>query len=267
MFPELFHLGPIQLHSYGAMMAIAFLVGTALGLKEAKRLGLDEDKLLNVILVSLVAAILGARALYVMEHLQQFRREWGSVLALWQGGLTLYGGIVAGSFAGLVAARRMGLPRWKVADALTPALAIGTMFGRVGCFLNGCCYGKPTLMPWGVRFPHDSFAALEYGDTPVQPSQLYNAAVGLVLFLVLWLRRKSFRVPGVMFWTFIMAFALARVGLDMTRTYETESILLRTPWLELTESQITSIAMALFGMLMIMRLRNAAPPAPVAPKS
>lgn len=267
MFPELFQLGPIHLHSFGAMMAIAFLVGTALGLSEAKRLGLDEDKLLNVILITLIASILGARALYVMEHLQQFRREWGSVLAMWQGGLTLYGGIVAGTFAGLVAARRMGLPRWLVADALAPSLAIGIMFGRIGCFLNGCCYGRPTLMPWGVRFPRESFAALEFGDTPVQPSQLYNAAIALALFLIFWTRRRHFRVPGVMFWTFIMVFALARGGIDLTRTYEAESILMRTPWLELTESQITSLAMALFALLMIMRLRKAAPAALVVPRS
>lgn len=259
MFPELFQLGPIHLHSYGAMMAIAFLVGTSLGLREAKRLGLDEDRLVNVILVTLVAAILGARALYVMEHLQQFRREWGSVVALWQGGLTLYGGIVAGTFAGLVTAKRLGLPRWLVADALAPSLALGTMFGRIGCFLNGCCYGRPTTLPWGVHFPRESFAFLEFGDTPVQPSQLYNAAVGLILFAVLWTRRKHFKVPGVLFWTFIICFALARIGVDLTRNYEAEAVLMKTPWLDLTESQITSIAMALFGALMIIRLRHAGP--------
>ena len=259
MHPEIFSLGPLHLHSYGAMMALAFLVGTALGLREAKRLGLDEDALVNVILVTLVASILGARALYVMEHLQQFRREWGSVLALWQGGLTLYGGIAAGTFAGLVTAKRLGLPRWVVADALTPSLALGTMFGRIGCFLNGCCYGRPTTLPWGVHFPRESFAFLEFGDTPVHPSQLYNAAVGLVLFLVLWFTRKRFRVPGVMFWSFIIAFAFARIGIDLTRNYEIESVLMRTPWFELTESQITSIAMMLFGVLMILRLRLAGP--------
>ena len=142
MFPELFQLGPIHLHSYGAMMAIAFLVGTSLGLREAKRLGLDEDKLVNVILVTLVAAILGARALYVMEHLQQFRREWGSVVALWQGGLTLYGGIVAGTFAGLVTAKRLGLPRWLVADALAPSLAL-----EPGPRFAGCACWPPVCLP------------------------------------------------------------------------------------------------------------------------
>ncbi len=259
MHPDLLNLGPLHIRSYGLMMAVAFLVGTWLGLVEARRRGLDEDKLVNVILITLVASILGARLLYVMEHLQEFRREWGSVFALWQGGLTLYGGLTAGVFAGLLAARRFGLPMWLVADALTPSLALGTMFGRVGCFLNGCCYGKPTLLPWGVHFPHDSFAYLEFGDTPVHPSQLYNALVGLVLFAALWFSRKRFRVPGVMFWSFIILFGLMRLPIDMTRAYESEAVLLRMGVLELTESQIMSVGMVLFGALMIARLRRAAP--------
>ncbi len=259
MHPDLLNLGPLHIRSYGLMMAVAFLVGTWLGLVEARRRGLDEDKLVNVILITLIASILGARLLYVMEHLQEFRREWGSVFALWQGGLTLYGGLTAGVFAGLLAARRFGLPMWLVADALTPSLALGTMFGRVGCFLNGCCYGKPTLLPWGVHFPHDSFAYLEFGDTPVHPSQLYNALVGLVLFAALWFSRKRFRVPGVMFWSFIILFGLMRLPIDMTRAYESEAVLLRMGVLELTESQIMSVGMVLFGALMIARLRRAAP--------
>ena len=153
MYPEVAQWGVIHLRSYGLMLAMAFLIGTWLGLREARRLGLDEDKLVNVILIVLVASVLGARALYVMEHVQEFRREWGSVVALWQGGLTLYGGIVAGTAAGLMAARRFGLPRWSVADALTPSLALGAGIGRIGCHLNGCCYGRTvafgqTLPAW-----------------------------------------------------------------------------------------------------------------------
>jgi phosphatidylglycerol:prolipoprotein diacylglycerol transferase len=212
-----------------------------------------------VILVTLVASVLGARLLYVLEHLAEFRREWTSALALWQGGLTLYGGIVAGTFAGLLAARRMGLPVWVVADALTPALALGTVFGRVGCFLNGCCYGQPTSRPWGVVFPRDSFAYLEFGDRPVHPSQLYNALAGLLLFAVFQLLRKRMRVPGVLFWSFVAAFALVRIPLDLTRAYEVNAVLLRVGAVEVTESQLMSVGLALFAVLMILRLRRAVP--------
>jgi phosphatidylglycerol:prolipoprotein diacylglycerol transferase len=259
MFPELFHVGPLHLRSYGVMMAVAFLVGTWLSLIEARRLRLDEDKLVNVILVTLIASVFGARMLYVIEHLQEFRREWGSALALWQGGLTLYGGVVAGTFAGLVAARRFGLPMWVVADALTPAFALGTMFGRVGCYLNGCCYGHPTELPIGVVFPPDSFAGLEYGAVPVHPSQLYNAAAGLLLFAVTWALRKRVTVPGTLFWGFLVGFSLLRIPLDLTRSYEPEAVLLHLGAWDVTESQLTSFALAMFGLLMLVRLRRAAP--------
>jgi len=258
MHPEVLQLGPLHLRSYGVFMAIAFVVGTFLGLRESRRLGLDEDKVVNVILVTLIASVFGARLLYVLEHLPEFRREWTSALALWQGGLTLYGGIVSGTFAGLVAARRMGLPVWILADALTPSLALGTMFGRIGCFLNGCCYGQPTAQPWGVVFPRDSFAYLEFGDQPVHPSQLYNALAGLVLFAIFQATRGRFRVPGVMFWLFIAVFALVRIPLDLTRAYEANAVLVRVGTFDITESQVMSGGMALFALLMILRLRREA---------
>src|SRR5262249_61617666 len=110
MYPEIFHIGFIHLRSYGLMMAVAFVVGTFLALRESRRLGLDEDKVVNVILVTLIASVLGARMLYVLEHLPEFRREWTSVLALWQGGLTLYGGVAGGEVAGAGAARRPQAP-------------------------------------------------------------------------------------------------------------------------------------------------------------
>ena len=258
MYSEVFQWGFIHIRSYGVMLAIAFLVGTWLGLREARRRGLDEERMMTVILVSLVAAVLGARGLYVIEHLEEFRHQWASVVALWQGGLTLYGGIVAGTLAGLWTARRAGLSMWSVADALAPSIALGTMFGRVGCFLNGCCYGRPTLMPWGIVYPPDSFAGLEFGEAPIHPAQLYFAGGGLVLFVVLWLIRRRVTTPGVLFWTFIVMFTLVRVALDFTRAYEPSAVFTEIGGNEVTESQILSLAMALFGLLMIVRLRRRA---------
>lgn len=255
MHPELFHVGVLHLRSFGFMMAVAFLFGTWLGLREAKRLGLDEDRLVNVILITLIASVIGARGLYVLEHLAEFRRSWGSVFALWEGGLTLYGGIVAGTFAGLVAAKRMGLSPWRTADALAPSLAIGVAFGRVGCFLNGCCYGRPTSLPIGVRFPPGSFAALEFGDQPVHPSQLYNSAAALVLFAVLWWARRRVRTAGVLFWSFVALFAIVRILIDFTRSYEAEAVVLRGA-VPVTESQATSFVLALFAAMMIVRLQR-----------
>lgn len=272
MFPEVVSYGVLHVRSYGLMLAIAFLVGTWLGLKEARRLRLDPDNLVTVVLVTLVSSVIGARLLYVLEHLNEFSGEWGSILAVWQGGLTLYGGVIAGAFAALVTARRLGMPMWSVADALTPSLALGTMFGRFGCFLNGCCYGRPTRMPWGVVYPPDSFAGLEFGDAPIHPAQIYNALFGLALFVVMWSLRTRVRVAGSLFWSFIVAFALGRIVLDFFRAYEPSARLIPVgPW-SITESQLTSLALALFGVLMLFRLRRgdaklAIPvPSPAAPR-
>jgi phosphatidylglycerol:prolipoprotein diacylglycerol transferase len=258
VYPEVFHWGILHVRSYGLLLAVAFLAGTWLSLREARRLSLDEDRLVTVILVVLVSSVVGARALYVLEHVQTFRREWGSALAIWQGGLTLYGGVVAGTVAGLVTARQLGMPMWTVADALAPALALGTTLGRVGCYLNGCCYGVPTSLPWGVVFPADSFAGLEFGNAPVHPSQLYFALAGLVLFALVWLLRTRLKVPGSLFWFFLALFALVRIPLDATRAYDAEATLLTLPAFEVKESQVTSFALALFSTLMILRLRRLA---------
>jgi phosphatidylglycerol:prolipoprotein diacylglycerol transferase len=258
VYPDLLDLGPFHVRSYGLMLAVAFLVGTWLALREARRLLLDEDRLVTVILVTLVASVLGARMLYVMEHLEDFRRQWSGVFALWEGGLTLYGGIAAGTVAGLLAARRAGLPMWTVADALTPSLALGTMFGRVGCYLNGCCYGRPTTLPWGVTFPGDSFAGLEFGNAAVHPAQLYAALAGLGLFAATWAVRRRLRVPGTLFWGFVAAFALVRIPLDLTRAYEPSAVVATVAGVAVTESQLTSVAMALFALLMRARLARGA---------
>jgi phosphatidylglycerol:prolipoprotein diacylglycerol transferase len=259
MHPEIAEWGFIHIRAYGLMLAIAFLVGTWLSLREARRLSLDEDKLVTMILVVLVSSVVGARMLYVIEHLQEFRREWGSVLAVWQGGLTLYGGVVGGTIGGLTAARKLGLPMWTAADALTPGFALGTMFGRVGCFLNGCCYGRPTGAPWGVVFPPDSFAGLEFGHTPVHPSQLYFALAGLALFVLAMALRTRLAVPGTLFWSIVMLFALVRIPLDLTRSYEPEATLIHAGGVTVTESQLVSFVLALFALLMILRRRRAAP--------
>jgi phosphatidylglycerol:prolipoprotein diacylglycerol transferase len=237
-------------------MAVAFLFGTWLATREARRLNLDEDKVVTVILAALVAGVLGARMLYVLEHVAEFRREWGNVLALWQGGLTLYGGMVAGVFAGLLVARRLGLPIWVTADALAPSLAIGGAIGRVGCFLNGCCYGRPTHLPWGVTFPPDSFAGLDFGNAKIHPSQLYFSFAGLVLFAVVWALRKRTGPPGTLFWMSLLLYALVRIPLDFTRAYEPETAFATVFGATIVESQLSSLAIALFSLLMILRLRR-----------
>jgi phosphatidylglycerol---prolipoprotein diacylglyceryl transferase len=262
MHPEILRWGLLRITSYGLLLSVAFLVGTWLALREARRLRLDEDRLVSLILVVLVAGVLGARALYVLEHITEFRGSYLSVLALWQGGLTLYGGIAGGIAAGVLAAPLLRLPRWTTADTLAPSIALGTAFGRIGCFLNGCCYGRPTREPWGVVFPPDSFAGLAYGSQPLHPAQLYFSAAGLAVFLLAWGLRRRPHVPGTLFWGVIALLSLVRIPLDLTRAYEAGAVVAALGPLSVTESQVTSLAIVLFSLLMMLRLRRQARPVP-----
>jgi phosphatidylglycerol:prolipoprotein diacylglycerol transferase len=265
VLPELGHWGFLHLRTYGLALAVAFLLGTWLGTREARRKGFDEDKFLSVVLVALIASIVGARLLYVLEHIEDYRRSWTTILAVWQGGLTLYGGIVAGTVGGLWMARRLGLPMWGVADALAPSIALGTVVGRVGCFLNGCCYGRPTELPWGVVYPSDSFPGVEFGPVPIHPAQLYFSLAALALFGLLWFVRKRLTVPGHLFWLFVVLYAAVRIPLDLTRAYEPDSIVGHLGAVPVTESQVSSLLLALFGMLMMVRLARRSREAQPAP--
>ncbi len=250
MFPEVFHLGPLHLRSFGVMLALAFLVGTWLALGEARRRGLDESKLLNLVLVVLVASIVGARGMYVLTHLAEFRANPALAFALWEGGLTLYGGFALGTLAGFVSMKRAGLPMGITADAVTPSVALGVGIARLGCFLNGCCFGIPGHSAWCVRFPPGSPPDAVFPGMALEPSQLYNAFAGLLLFLlVLWLRPRI-KSPGRLWWTFLALFMLVRIPIDATRYYEPGAYVLDSPWGKVTDSNVIGAAIFVISVAM-----------------
>ena len=238
MFPEVFHLGPLHLRSFGVMLAVAFLVGSWIALGEARRRGIDESKLLNLVLVILVSSIAGARGMYVLTHLPEFAGRPLNAIALWEGGLTLYGGFALGTIAGFAYMWKAGLPLGTTADVLTPSVAFGVGVARIGCFLNGCCFGVPGDSPWCVRFPAGSPPAAVFPGLPLEPSQLYNAAAAFGLFgLVLWLRPRM-RAPGQLWWLFLALFMLVRIPIDATRYYEPSAYVLNSPFGPVTDSNV-----------------------------
>jgi phosphatidylglycerol:prolipoprotein diacylglycerol transferase len=238
VLPELFHVGPFHLRSFGIMLALAFLVGTWLALRDARRRGLDESHVLNLVLVILVASIVGARGMYVLTHGAEFAGRPLAALAIWEGGLTLYGGLVLGTLAGFGYMAYAHLPMGATADALTPGVALGAGIARIGCFLNGCCYGLPSRAPWAVRFPKGSPPDLQFPGQTVHPSQLYNSLAGLVLFaIVLWLRPRV-KAPGRLWWTFVVLFLLVRIPIDATRYYEPSAYVWTGPLGPVTDSGV-----------------------------
>jgi phosphatidylglycerol:prolipoprotein diacylglycerol transferase len=253
VLPELLHFGPFHLRSFGVMLALAFLLGTWIALKDARRRGLDESSVLNLVLVILVASIVGARGMYVVTHLAEFAGRPLAALAIWEGGLTLYGGLVLGTLAGFAFMARVGLPLGTTADALTPGVALGAGIARIGCFLNGCCYGLPSGLPWAVRFPAGSPPDLQFPGQALHPSQLYNSFAGLVLFgVVLWLRPRV-KSPGRLWWTFVVLFLVVRIPIDETRYYEPSAYVWTSPLGPVTDSNAIGLAFLLVALVFWLR--------------
>ncbi|UCG49803.1 MAG: prolipoprotein diacylglyceryl transferase [Phycisphaerales bacterium] len=143
---------------FGPMMALGFLVGLALANRLARRAGLDPAVIMNVTRYSLIIGVIGARAFFVIHHFDLFRGDLAAVFAIWRGGLEFVGGVIPVIIFLFFYMRRHNLPFRKYLDILAIGLMMGLAFGRLGCFLNGCCFGKPANLPWAVRFPYRSYA-------------------------------------------------------------------------------------------------------------
>lgn len=160
MHPRLLEIPVIHVTvwGFGLMMALGFLVALWLVRGLSRRAGLDPETMSNVTLYALLVGVIGARTFFVLHHVHEFRGEWLGVFAIWRGGLEFLGGVVPALGFLLIYLRLRKLPVRKYLDILAVGLMMGLAFGRIGCFLNGCCYGRPTELPWGLRFPYRSYA-------------------------------------------------------------------------------------------------------------
>ncbi len=160
MHPELFEIPLVHLtvKSYGLMIVLGFIAAVSLIRRLSRDVTPHPQFITNAALYSLIAGVVGARIFYVVHHFDQFQGRIGSVFAVWQGGLELLGGVTLAIVVVLLYLRHHRLPVLYYLDVLAVGLMLALAFGRIGCFLNGCCFGKPTSLPWGVRFPYGSFA-------------------------------------------------------------------------------------------------------------
>ncbi|HUT45995.1 MAG TPA: prolipoprotein diacylglyceryl transferase [Sedimentisphaerales bacterium] len=160
MHPELFEIPLIHLtvRSFGLMVVIGFLFGFFLLGKLGRKISSNPQLITNLALYCLIAGVVGARVFYVVHHFDQMQRPLVSMFAVWQGGLEFYGGVIFAIPVIALYSRYHKIPIRRCLDIVAIALMLGLSFGRMGCFLNGCCFGKPTELPWAVRFPYDSFA-------------------------------------------------------------------------------------------------------------
>lgn len=210
---------PLTLHTYGVLLALAFLAGLWVANRQAKRTGLDAARITDMAVYVLIGGLLGAKLLLLLVEWPFYSRNPRELFSLVQSGGVFYGGLLGALPVAWWYARRHGLPPWSTADVLAPGVALGQAIGRLGCFAAGCCYGRPTDVPWAVTFT-DIYTTRAVGtplDVPLHPTQLYEATATLLIFgFLLWLsKRKPFH--GQIALAYVFLYAVARFVIEFYR--------------------------------------------------
>ncbi len=217
MDPVAFTLGALTVRWYGVMAALGFLAGMMLLQWNRKEARLTSDQASNLIFIAMVSGVLGARIFYVVQFFDQFRDNLFDIVRIDKGGLVFYGGFILATFCIYLYARKCKLDFVRVFDVMTPSLAIGHAFGRIGCFLNGCCFGTITDSPLGVRYPQYSDPYMRYMDAALHPVQVYEACFNVLLCIVLLFLVRKVRYRGVAISAYFATYGVGRFIFEFFR--------------------------------------------------
>ena len=255
--PVIFSLGPLQVRWYGLMYVFGFIAAYLLVRYQARKFHWSEleDHLDNLNLVIVLGVILGGRLGYVVFYNFGYYLEHPlEIIATWEGGMSFHGGCIGVLLAGICYCLRTGLNYWKAADLYVVTVPVGLGLGRIGNFINGELYGRPTDLPWGVIFPGG-------GAYPRHPSQLYEAFLeGLVLFLLLWsLKEKPWRKQspwphGSMVALFLMCYGMLRFCVEFFREPDPQ---LGIVVAGMTMGQVLSCTMFMAGVCLLVIRKTA----------
>lgn len=208
-----FHVGSWPIHWYGVLVAMGFIAGLWTASRRGLRDGFAPERVLDAGPWMIIGAILGARTLYVATYWKESfaGQPLSEIFMIQHGGLVFYGGLIGAAAAVILYTRIRHMALWKFADVLSPSIALGYVFGRLGCLMNGCCYGRECSLPWAIRFPvgHETHPAGGPAQ-PVHPTQIYDALLNLALYgFLAWLyRRKKF--DGQVFAVYLVCYAFTR---------------------------------------------------------
>jgi len=208
--PILFQIWRIPVFSYGFLLACAFVVGTILGVREARRRGIDPDKVIDLALYVCIAGIIGSRVLFVLLDIPTYFQDPIKIINLRDGGLSFQGGLASAVLVGIWFCRREKINPWVMADVAAPLIPLGYALARVGCLLNGCCYGLPTDLPWAL-------AARAGDETLRHPTQLYAAVLSLVIFAILFRLRNHKKFAGYLMFLYVGLYSISRFIVEIFR--------------------------------------------------
>jgi phosphatidylglycerol:prolipoprotein diacylglycerol transferase len=246
--PVFLNLGPVQLRWYGLMYMMGFIICYFImkRLVEERKLSFSTDDLYDLLFYLIVGVMVGGRLGYVLFYdLGSYLEDPAAVFAIWRGGMSFHGGLVGTTLAAILIVRKKGWQFWEVADIVAVAAPIGIGLGRIGNFINGELYGRPSDLPWAMVFP-------DGGSVGRHPSQLYEALLeGLVLFLaLLWIYRKNLQ-PGMTIWGLVAGYGLFRFSVEFFRAPDAHIGYDLGPF---TRGQLLSFPMLLVGTFFLVSL-------------
>ncbi len=250
--PVAFAIGPVRIHWYGLMYVLGFSGFWPLGIRHARRAhtAVAPEQVGDLLFYGALGAILGGRAgSALFYHSDRLLADPWMILRIWEGGMSFHGGLIGALVAVWLWRRKTNLGWLTTVDFCAPMVPVGLFFGRIGNFINGELWGRPTDLPWGVVFP----AA---GPEPRHPSQLYEAALeGILLFTVLWWFARQPRAVGAVAATFAIGYSFVRFAVEFVRLPDAHLGYLAFGWL--TMGQILCVPLALVGLIMAWRARSA----------
>lgn len=253
MHPVLFEIGGWPVYSYGVLLAAAYLAGLQMAVVRARHAGLDPSKVMDFGIYLIIAALVGAKLMLVVVDFSYFRQNPRELLSLARAGGVFYGGLIAAVLVGFWLVRKYQLPFWTTGDLMAPGIALGHVIGRMGCLMAGCCFGRPTSVPWAITFTNPA-AALNVGTPlgiPLHPTQLYDAGAELIILVFLLLtERRGNKFAGRTFFLYLLLYAISRFIIEIYRGDDRGMV-----FNMLSTSQVVSAAIVPISLFMLWRLR------------
>jgi phosphatidylglycerol:prolipoprotein diacylglycerol transferase len=247
--PVLFKLGPVTIYTYGLMISLGFLAAIFVARRLAPKIGVDPERFTDLAIFAILGGLVGSYVNFIISYdWSRFAENPASIFRFWEGGLVFLGGLIGGILFAVLFIHKFKLPLWEVADIAAICVPLAYGFGRIGCFFAGCCYGKPSDLPWAVCFPGYSLSR--------HPTQLYSMFLGFALaaFALFFRKRRTF--AGQSFLLYLILYGLGRSVIEIFRA--DNPLVFGTP---LTVAQFTGLGMAIVAAVLypILRKHNAFP--------
>ena len=241
MLPEICRIGFFTIYSYGLMLVLAFFTGVSLAMKQAKKQGLDPEKIFNLCFVVFISGIIGSRILYVLDNFSFYLRHPLEIFMLQHGGLAWFGGLIFGLISAIIFIKKNKMDLLASLDLLAPFIALGQAIGRIGCLLNGCCFGRESK--FGIYF--------QVLDKVLIPTQLYSSLLLILIFLILRFQQDRKHLPGQIICSYFFLYAIKRFFIEFLRNDSPRV------FYGLTFFQILCLALFSFSLWMFSKISQA----------